>query len=69
MQHKLNKVVTAAHRKSLASGLEYKAEEFGAGGSRFPWQNLPQTDSRALMKGEFVTPSHLYVSYMIPLVG
>lgn len=69
VQHKWNKVINAAHRKSLANGLGYEAEEFGTGGSRFPWQCLPRTRSPALMKGEFVTPSHLYVSYTIPLVG
>lgn len=69
MQHKLNKAINALHRKSLANGLEYGAEEVGTGGSRSPWQSLPRTDSPAPMKGEIVMLSCLYVSYMIPLVG
>lgn len=69
MQHKLNKAINALHRKSLANGLEYGAEEAGAGGSRSPWQSLPRTDSPAPMKGEIVMLSRRYVSYMIPLVG
>lgn len=54
---------------SFAHGLEYRAEKAGAGGGRFPWQSLPWSDSPALMKGEIVTLSHLYVSHTIPLVG
>jgi len=65
----LKKVINAAHRKSLANGLEYGVDDFAGGVCRFLQQSFPQTDIPAVMKREFVTLSPLYVSHTVPLVG
>lgn len=46
-----------------------KQRSLGLVAAGFLGRAYPRTDSPALMKGEFVTLSHLYVSYMIPWVG